>query len=786
MYYLSSTRTTTTFHMSGLLRHTLYICSLFVLYLLSASAVSARNFSGVIRGVVRDQKGAILQGGNVEIKNPETGLVKSASTDAEGTYAFDSLPAGRYRISASRSGFETAVREGIVVGDGNEAVVDLTLNIARTETVVVVTAPAMIRPLVVETDPRAPRQPIPAHDGADYLKSIPGFSIIRKGGSDGDPVLRGMAGSRLNILLDGQQILGGCGGRMDPPTAYVFPAAYDRITVFKGPETVLYGANYSAGTVLFERDMKRAEHGGVFINSALTVGSYGRHDEMVDARAALPNGYVQAIATRSHTDDYRDGNGVLVHSFYTRWSGNAAFGWTPSENTDLEFSLAKSNGQAAYADRAMDGSRFARDNFSLKFDKRNLSPLVQRIEAQAYYNYIDHVMDNFSLRTPGMMFSAMNPDRQTMGGRTAATLAVTKRTTITAGVDVQRNIHRGRSSMGAANAQLATLAFQSAPRVEDMRFNQVGAFAEATQFLTRRSRLIGGFRSDWQSALDSRMCVNASMCPGSSAFKNDTKGATDRKTLSGGFGRYELDVKGGRGTFYAGLGHAARFPDYWERLRQDAVTLKSAFLSTRPERTTQFDTGVLWRSATWSGSVSGFYGKVDDYILIHWSPAPSVTRNVDAKTMGAEADASWYLLRNLRADAALAFVHADNLTDGRPLAQQPPIDGRLELTYDNHAFIFSGLARLVGRQDRIDIGSGNIVANGMDVGPTPGFAVFSFNGGFRLRRSLLITAGVDNIFDRAYAEHLSKSGAMVPGFVQTGRIYEPGRTFWLKAGFNLD
>lgn len=65
---------------------------------------------------------------------------------------------------------------------------------------IVVTASKMQEPLKVETNPKAPRQPIPAHDGADYLKTIPGFSVIRKGGTDGDPMLRGMGGSRLNIL----------------------------------------------------------------------------------------------------------------------------------------------------------------------------------------------------------------------------------------------------------------------------------------------------------------------------------------------------------------------------------------------------------------------------------------------------------------------------------------------------------------------------------------------------------------------------------------------------------
>ncbi|MBV6342634.1 TonB-dependent receptor plug domain-containing protein, partial [Candidatus Magnetobacterium casensis] len=104
---------------------------------------------------------------------------------------------------------------------------------------VVVTAPVSVEPLIVTTNPKAPHQPVPAHDGAEYLKGISGFSIIRKGGTDGDPVFRGMSGSRLNILLDGQQIFGGCGGRMDPPTAYVFPESYDIITVIKGPQSVL-------------------------------------------------------------------------------------------------------------------------------------------------------------------------------------------------------------------------------------------------------------------------------------------------------------------------------------------------------------------------------------------------------------------------------------------------------------------------------------------------------------------------------------------------------------------
>lgn len=143
---------------------------------------------------------------------------------------------------------------------------------------VVVTAPAMDAPLTVTTDPRAPRQPVPAHDGADYLKNIPGFSVIRKGGTDGDPVFRGMAASRLGILLDGEMILGGCGMRMDPPTAYVFPEAFDKITVLKGPQTVKYGPGNSAGVVLFERAPKVRTGFSSYLEASALVGNFGRND----------------------------------------------------------------------------------------------------------------------------------------------------------------------------------------------------------------------------------------------------------------------------------------------------------------------------------------------------------------------------------------------------------------------------------------------------------------------------------------------------------------------------
>ncbi|HPW11921.1 MAG TPA: TonB-dependent receptor plug domain-containing protein, partial [Thermomonas sp.] len=127
---------------------------------------------------------------------------------------------------------------------------------AKTLDRVIVTA-TPIQPLTFETDPKLPRQPVPASDGADYLKTIPGFTALRNGGTNGDPVLRGMFGSRLNLLSNDGSMPGACPARMDNPLSYVAPETYDRLTVVKGPQTVLWGPGASAGTVRFQRDTPR-------------------------------------------------------------------------------------------------------------------------------------------------------------------------------------------------------------------------------------------------------------------------------------------------------------------------------------------------------------------------------------------------------------------------------------------------------------------------------------------------------------------------------------------------
>jgi iron complex outermembrane receptor protein len=519
--------------------------------------------------------------------------------------------------------------------------------------------------------------------------------------------------------------------------------------------------------------------------SALTA-SAGRSDLVADLAAGNEQIYGRLNGTRAEAGDYEDGAGASVHSAYSRWSTNGTLGWRPDAATLVELTGARSDGHAAYADRAMDGAKFARDNLGLKAERTFDGAILKRLEAQAYYNYVDHVMDNYSLRTfvPSMMMpgrAASNPDRRTTGARIAADLKGPDGLTATVGLDYQDNRHRNRSTMNET-----TMPYENMARVKDAEFRNTGVFGEAILPFTADQRLVAGVRADRWRAEDARSAVTLGMM---SSMPNPTAGARRSTTLVSGFGRYERDLAQAGTTLFAGIGYVERFPDYWELIStsRESATSLSAFL-TRPERTTQFDFGAVHNAGNLQVSLSGFASRVDDYILIETNyvkgmRSTSITRNVDAQTFGTEADAAYALTPSLKLTGTVAYTYGKNLTDDRPLAQMPPLELRAGAEYGRGAWHGGLLARFVTAQKRVALDQGNVV--GQDIGATGSFLVLSANAAWQPRKGLLVSAGIDNLFDRQYAEHLSRGGAMLSGYTQTTRVNEPGRTAWLKLSADL-
>jgi len=112
-------------------------------------ASPAQVTTGTISGTVIDSSGAVVPGANIAILNEDTGISRSVQADAAGRYSAPSLGLGNYRVTASKEGFQSETRTGIVLTVGREAVVDFRLSVGAVAQSLEVTGEA---PLVQTTE----------------------------------------------------------------------------------------------------------------------------------------------------------------------------------------------------------------------------------------------------------------------------------------------------------------------------------------------------------------------------------------------------------------------------------------------------------------------------------------------------------------------------------------------------------------------------------------------------------------------------------------------------------
>jgi len=686
-----------------------------------------------------------------------------------------------YPIEYARNALALAVLAAIFPARAQQADNTNQAHVTTLENIVI-TGVAPTSPVTIVTDPKLPRQPLPASDGTDYLTTIPGFSAIRNGGSNGDPVLRGMFGSRLNILTNGGNMIGACPSRMDAPSSYISPETFDRLTVIKGPQTVLWGPGASAGTVRFDREPPGFTEAGFLADASLMGGSWGRNDQAVDMTVGNERIYGRVGFNHSHAQDYKDGDGNVVPSRWDKWNADVALGFTPDADSYYEISAGTGDGEARYAGRGMDGTQFRRESAAFRFRQANLGDVFTTLEGQVYYNYADHVMNNYTLRQfkPGGGMNhpmASNVDRRTQGGRLAATLALSDTVSMIAGMDFMDSDHRARSKMGA---------MPYSPWTQDANFSNVGVFGELTWKLAPHQRIVGGARLDHASTKDMRSVT------GMRGMQRLNPTANERRsdTLPSGFVRYEHDLQSLPATLYAGIGHVQRFPDYWELFspKMGPSGARNAFDGIKPEKTTQIDIGAQYKTDTVEAWVSAYAGTIADYILFDYMPGGmmgsiSRARNVDARIMGGELGGSWRVSPSWKLGGSLAYAWGKNQSDSRPMAQIPPLEVSLNAQYEQGPWSAGAVWRLVASQHRYAVNQGNVV--GKDFGPSAGFGVLSLNAGYAFDKRASLAIGVDNVFDKTYTEHLNLLGNSGFGYSGTSPFNEPGRTVWARVSFRF-
>jgi hypothetical protein len=186
---------------------------LFAAIALTLAAVGGANAqsqitTAVIEGDVLDASGAVLPGVDVEIRNVDTNLTRSLTTDRDGRFIALQLPPGRYTVTLKLSGFATLALENVLASVGDVVRLAVPMKISGLAETVTVTSssPAVeisrtasastLNERTIETTPILGRK------FEDLLTLTPGVSIVQ--GPDGDEItFAGQRGVFNNISLDG-------------------------------------------------------------------------------------------------------------------------------------------------------------------------------------------------------------------------------------------------------------------------------------------------------------------------------------------------------------------------------------------------------------------------------------------------------------------------------------------------------------------------------------------------------------------------------------------------------
>src|SRR6266446_1883725 len=116
--------------------------SVCVLFALLAGISYGQTAGASVQGIINDATGAVLPGAKVTVKNSGTGATVEFVSDERGRYLAPLLQPGEYEIQVSLPGFQTVSRRGVRLAVGQNAVVDVKLDLGQVTNQVEVVADA--------------------------------------------------------------------------------------------------------------------------------------------------------------------------------------------------------------------------------------------------------------------------------------------------------------------------------------------------------------------------------------------------------------------------------------------------------------------------------------------------------------------------------------------------------------------------------------------------------------------------------------------------------------------
>lgn len=603
----------------------------------------------------------------------------------------------------------------------------------------------------------------------DILSRLPELSLVRRGSYGMDPMIRAFTASQINVLVDGMRIHSACTDRMDPATIYIEPVNLQSLQVNTGGASLLQGS--SVGGSL---NLKLAE--AVLGCEPLLSGSVSSGYQSA-ARAfyeAARIGYsshkwgVRASGAYRKSGDYRAGGGQKIpYSSYEKANYSLSGAYLLNDSWRIKASILADDGwNIGYPALPMDAGYANARIASLGIIKENAADRWNFFEARLYGNKVKHFMDD-SRRENVPMPMDMPGLSATWGAFAEGRRQIDQRSQLTLRAD-------GSSSLLSASM---TMRQEGQPEMFMLTLPDVRIM---------QSALAAGYLLQLDSL---------------SALRFHARGDITRSYLTSQMGRDQLKVFGYEddrryfilpavsvsytrklaGSLQATIGGVVngRAPSANELYGFYLFNQFDGFdyvgnADLKAERSVLAEMTIAWQQPKIRWQLSGYYSGIHNYILGIHDPAYSVMtigakgvkqyRNVHrASLTGAEASMIYRPFANTQLMATLKYSYGKD-DQGKALPMIAPLRSIGSLRQQLGQFSIQAEWEVAAPQRRVSAAAAE--------SPTSGFSIAHLRAGYKIERKSIswqVDAGVENLFDTAYREHLD-----------WGKILRPGRNLFVQ------
>ena len=781
-------------------------------------------FTGILFSQTSSFKGRIIDNYtgkgiyNANLKMNSAGT----SADEDGNFSIDNLKPGDYNIIVSHIGYvsvsfniklpaDTTFKRVIRLTPAPVRLGDIT--VVSTRYIQSVKDAAM--PMEVVEKKEISR--LPAVTPADILNGEPGISIVRDGIWATDVSIRGLSRSNIVLLVDGNRIE--TASDLAAGLSMISLPDIKRIEVIKGAASSLYGTGALGGIVNLITDdgsySNKFKVGGSLLSGYNSVNNGTTN--WIELNAGSDIWHAHISGTYGKADNTQTPRGVLTNSQYSYNNLSASFAIKPMVKNELKLVYQRyyakdvgiPGGYPLFPSQAVVSYPWEkRDMFSAEYSVKNISKKFTGLSFKYFNQNIYRDVENIPYITQTVYGSngvpvkkidvqKINPNARhyTNGLQLQTNWLFYDNNILVAGLDAwQRRLDSRREryllinvldSTGDSVVKSMNETIGERPLPEALYRSYGIYFQDEYRIQPKKLSITLGGRLD-RIDVSNDSVSNPVYTISNGIRNNNPAGQTlywsDSK-------EHDVSWSGSLGVLYTvlpgidlslNLSRAFRSPSLEERFQYIDLgnLIRLGNPNLKPEKGYYFDWGLRIWKPEFSLKADVFLNSMNDLVAevpgTYEGRAAAVKTNIGkAKLYGFDLSSEFNFYKDCVLYMNASYVRGKDTGDDTNLPMIPPLNGKvgLKIPVMNY-FKVDASSVMFDSQNKISEGETG----------TPGYVYFniyleseSIQFG---SASLNLFAGVENLTNKAYRNHLSTNRGTI--------VVEPGRNFFLKikASFN--